>query len=49
MASTQEKLEEKYRWYSKGLSMKADDNWIKNPKNKRKEFRYEIDNNTPDN
>lgn len=27
--------------------MKAYDNWIKNPKNKGKEFRYEIDNNTP--
>ena len=30
-------------------SMKAYDNWIKNPKNKGKNFRYEIDNNTPDN
>ena len=30
-------------------SMKAYDNWIKNSKNKGKEFRYEIDNNTPDN
>ncbi len=28
--------------------MKAYNNWIKNPKNKGKEFRYEIDKNTPD-
>ena len=29
-------------------SMKAYNNWIKNPKNKGKEFRYEIDKDTPD-
>ena len=29
-------------------SMKTYNNWIKNPKNKGKEFRYEIDKDTPD-
>ena len=29
-------------------SMKAYNNWIKNPKNKGKELRYEIDKDTPD-
>ena len=28
--------------------MKAYNNWFKNPKNKGKEFRYEIDKDTPD-
>lgn len=28
--------------------MKAYNNWIKNPKNKGREFRYEIDKDTPD-